>query len=166
MFIPLHLKSTENLEIKPLENTRAPHCVTWGHSLVFVLKIDLLSVTRVGKDLQRQLPRQRWGQRQRGAQHMGSQKGRTLIPAVLWALGKITKVRRSRWGPWPVPGQNHQSTVLTETYSENDFQRSPFIIMERDLMKVSFTKVWSESSEPRTMGFQTQKFAAKRYARV
>lgn len=83
MFIPLHLKSTENLEIKPLENTRAPHCVTWGHSLVFVLKIDLLSVTRVGKDLQRQLPRQRWGQRQRGAQHTGSQKGRTLILAVL-----------------------------------------------------------------------------------
>lgn len=156
MFIFLHLKSTENLEIKPLENTKASHCVPSLHHSEPRPALHILGSgdTRVyfknwptfrdssGEDLQGQVALvAAAGTKAARRPARGLQERSSHHPGGAPSFGKSTKVPRSRWGPWPRPGPDHQSTVLIETSRENDFQRCPFIIMEGDRIKVSFTNV-------------------------
>lgn len=154
IFILFHLKCAENLEIKPLGHTKTGLFLTsepslgllytfwdWGHALVFIFKIDLLSMTEAEKKPSGAACLCSVGEKGHGADFAGAQKCRALTAAAFRALWRYKGTSQ------PMATMKHDwgfSTVLTAVGWEKVFQGRSLIVTGREKIKVCFKKVWSE----------------------
>lgn len=122
IFILFHLKCAESLEIKPLGHTKTGLFLTsepslgllytfwdWGHALVFIFKIDLLSMTEAEKKNYRGQPASAASERK--AMELILQVHKNVMPwrQLPLELCEGIKVPRSQWGLWNMTGDSAPS---------------------------------------------------------